>query len=146
MQPSEVSEDEWICRFIEQDKWDENLKQPTPSAFRASNRELSLFHPGRVAQLGDNIRDLCFSRLEGAGEAYLQVTTCIQLSKGVKSPVFDPKVYWRPEKVHTAWRRWADAHVQIESEHGDQKFPMRYRSLLAENARILRPPDPLEPS
>jgi hypothetical protein len=141
VQPSEVSEEEWICRFIEQGEWDDNLKQPTPGAFRASGRELSSFHVKTVQSLGSELKDLCIDRLESAGEACLQVKACIELCKGI-SPVFDPKVYWRPEKVAPAWQRWKEAHVQIESERGNASFPMTYRSLLAENASHLRPPNP----
>lgn len=143
MSPSPVSDEEWICRFIvpSEGTWDDHLQQPTPEAFRASNRELSTFSPSKVNQLGNELKDLCIDRLQGAGEAHLQVATCIKLGKGI-SDAFDPEVYWRPEKVAPAWLRWQEAHVQIESKGGNAKFPITYRSLLAENASCLRPPDP----
>lgn len=141
MKPLEVSDEEWICRFIVPGEWDDELQQPTPRAFRASARELSTFHPEKVAQLGYRLRQLCIKQLDGAGEAHLQVKTCIELGKDI-SREFSPKVYWRPEKVAEAWLRWQDAHVQIESEGGNGGFPTSYRSLLAENATCLRPPDP----
>lgn len=142
MPPSEVSKEEWICRFVPVDKWDDELKQPTPQAFKASDRQLSLFHPGRVEEAGDTLRDLCFEQLSGAGEAHIQVKRCIELGKDI-STVFNPRVYWRPDKVTKPWKRWKDAHVQIESRGGNAGFPQSYRSLLAENATCLRPPDQL---
>ena len=140
MPPSKVSEEEWICRFISQGKWDEELQQPTPRAFRASDRELSVFNPKRVEQIGGTIRDLCIEQLGGAGEAYLQVQTCIDLGKGISAP-FNPKVYWRPDKVADPWKLWQEAHAQIESQGGNGGIPPSYRSLLAENVTCLRAPD-----
>ena len=140
MQPSQVSDEEWICRFIPPGEWDEELQQPTPRTFRASNRELSVFHSAKVEDLGYALGDLCIEQLTGAGEAQLQVQACIELGQGI-SDEFDPKVYWRHDKVHRAWQRWRDAHAQIESEGGNSGFPTSYRSLLAENATCLRPPE-----
>ena len=140
MPPSKVSDGEWLCRFLTSGDWDEDKQQPTSRAFKASHRELSFYHPKKVEELGSSLRDLCIDRLEGAGEAHLQVKTCIDLGQGV-SPVFDPQVYWRPDKVRQPWKRWKDAHAQVQSEKGDANFPLTYRSLLADNATCLRPPD-----
>ena len=141
MPPSKVSEDEWLCRFLTKDgDWDDEKNEPTPSAFKASRRELSLFHPETVAGIGSSLRDLCFDRLKGAGEAHLQVKTCIELGRGI-SKQFDPKVYWRPDKVAQPWQCWKDAHVQIESKEGNADFPLTYRMRLATNATCLRPPE-----
>jgi hypothetical protein len=93
-----------------------------------------------VEQLGFTPRDLCIERLAGAGEAHLQVKTCIELGQEI-SDEFDPKVFWRPDKVDERWKLWEDAHAQIESQGGARDFPITYRILLAENATCLRPPD-----
>lgn len=140
MPPSEVSREDWICRFITPCKWDDELQQPTPRTFRASDRQLSMFRPIRVEEAGYALRDLCIERLSGAGEAHLQVETCIELGQGI-SDEFNPLVYWQPDKVGESWERWKDAHAQIESQGGKAGFPTLYRSLLAENASRLRPPD-----
>lgn len=140
MPPSQVSEEEWICRFIRPGEWDEDLQQPTPRTFRASNRQLSVFHPERVKELGSALNDLCLGQLADAGEAHLQVGACIELGQGISNE-FDPKVYWRPDKVHEEWERWKDAHAQVESPGGNAGFPTSYRSLLAENATCVRPAD-----
>ena len=142
MPPLEVSREEWICRFIPPGKWDDELQQPTPRAFRASDRQLSGFHPKRVEEAGFTLRDLCIEQLSGAGEAHLQVKSCIVLGQGI-SDEFNPKVYWRPDKVAKPWERWKDAHAQIESHSGNTGFPTSYRSLLAENTTCLRPPGEL---
>ncbi len=140
MPPSEVSEDDWICRFITSEQWDDELEEPTPAAFRASNRQLSVFHSRRVEQAGYKLQDLCIDRLNGAGEAHLRVSACIELGQGI-SEQFAPKVYWRPNHVHQAWELWKDAHAQIESSGGDSSFPRSYRVLLARNATCLRLPE-----
>ncbi len=140
MPPSEVSREDWICRFITPGKWDDDLQQPTPQAFMASDRHLSVFHPNRVIDAGDTLQNLCIAQLSGAGEAHLQVETCIRLGQGI-SDEFNPKVHWRPDKVGAEWEQWKDAHAHIESSAGNSVFPTSYRSLLAENATCLRPPD-----
>lgn len=140
MPPLEVSEEEWICRFILPDEWDYEFQQPIPRAFKASDRQLSAFHTKQVEDAGFTLQDLCIHQLSGSGEAYLKVKDCIELGQGI-SPQFDPKVYWRPEKVAQSHQRWKDAHVQIESQGGNATFPKSYRSLLAENSICPRPPD-----
>ena len=109
-------------------------------AFRASDRQLSTFHPQRVEEAGYMLRDLRVGRLGGAGEAHLKVETCISLGEGI-STEFNPRVYWRPDKIGEAWEDWKEAHAQIESMGGNAGFPTSYRSLLAENAICLEPPD-----
>ena len=138
MPPSTVSRDEWICRFILPDEWDEDKQRPTPGAFRASDRQLSVFHQQRVLDAKYSMRDLCIDRLTGAGEAHLQVDTYIELGQGISSQ-FDPKVYWRPNLVDDPWKTWANAHAQVESQGGNADFPTSYRSLLAENATCVKP-------
>ncbi len=88
------------------------------------------------------MRDLCIEELSGMGEAYLQVKACIELDQPI-SDSFNPKIYWRPDKVAMPWERWKDAHAQIESKGGNACFPISYRSLLVENAACLRSPDRL---
>ena len=135
-----MSNEEWVCRFIPPDEWDEEKQQPMPRAFRASDRELSIFHRNKVEELGSRLRELCFDRLKGAGEAYIQVKKCVELGVDI-SDEFSPEVYWRPDKVKEPWSRWREAHTQIESQGGNGGFPPSYRSLLAENAVCLRIPD-----
>ena len=138
MTPSEVSKTDWVCRFIPKDQWDEEKQEPMPSVFKASKRQLSVFHSKSIKDADDNLRSLCFGRFEEAGEAHFPVMRYIELAKGL-SPVFDPNVYWRPEQVEPEWEQWAYAHVHVESTKGNSDFPTSYRSLLAQNAVCMRP-------
>ena len=135
----EVQVSDWICRFIAPDQWDETLEGPTPDAFRASNRELSMYHVQKVFDMGDKLVDLCIESLSGYGEAHLQAGQCVELGEGISDP-FSPAVYWRSDKVKKPWKEWKHAHIQIESEGGHSSFPQTYRVLLARNARCPRLP------
>lgn len=136
----EVPEEDWICRFVAPEEWDDELREPSPSAFRASDRQLSVFHRQRVEDSGDTLQDLCIQQLSGFGEAHLTVAACIELGQGI-SQQFDPKVYWRPDYVQEEWARWKEAHAQVESSGGDRGFPRSYRVLLARNALCPRFPE-----
>ena len=135
----EVPDEDWICRFVAPEEWDDVLQEPSPSAFRASDRQLSVFHRQRVEDSGDALQDLCVQQLSGFGEAHLTAATCIELGQGI-SDQFAPKVYWRPDHVQEAWSRWKEAHAQVESSGGDRGFPRSYRVLLARNALCPRFP------
>ena len=139
MTPLRVPDEDWICRFVPPEEWDDDLQEPSPSAFRASDRQLSVFHRKRVEDSGDTLQDLCIEQLNGFGEAHLTVAACIELGSGI-SDRFNPKVYWRPYHVQEAWVRWREAHAQIESSGGDGGFPRSYRVLLARNAVCPRVP------
>ena len=140
MLPSEVPGHDWICHFISPDEWDDTLQEAIPKAFLASDRQLSVFHRCRVESMGDKLSDLCIESLAGFGEAHLRVDKCITLGQNI-SDVFSPRVYWRPDKVSEPWRRWKEAHAQIESLGGKASFPQTYRVLLARNATYPRLPD-----
>ena len=143
MTPSEVPKGDWICHFFASEEWNDALMQPFPSAFRASDRELSVFHCKKVEEMGHKLSDLCIERLCGFGEAHLTARMCIDFGSKI-SDQFKPNVYWRPEKVSKPWERWKDAHAQIESPGGNASFPQRYRVLLAQNADCPRLPDDVE--
>lgn len=136
----EVPEEDWICRFVAPEESNDELQEPSPSAFRASDRQLSLFHRQRVEDSGGTLQDLFIQQLSGFGEAHLTVAACIELGQGI-SQQFDPKVYWRPDHVQEEWARWKEAHAQVESSGGDRGFPRSYRVLLARNALCPRFPE-----
>ena len=140
MTPLEVPDEDWICRFVAPEEWNDELQEPSPSAFRASDRQLSVFHRQMVEDSGDTLQDLCIQQLSGSGEAHLIVAACIELGQGI-SQQFDPKVYWRPDYVQEEWARWKEAHAQVESSGGDRGFPRSYRVLLTRNALCLRFPE-----
>ena len=56
---------------------------------------------------------------------------------------FQVQVEWRPEDkyVDEPWRRWRDAHVQVEAIEGPVKFLVEFRRLLALKSRFSVPPD-----
>ena len=138
MTPSEVSKTDSVCRFIPKDEWDEDRDEPMPSVFKASNRQLSVFHQTKITDAGDSLRDLCFGRLDGAGEAHFQVAKYLELAQGI-SPKFEPNVCWRPDAVEKEWSQWDYAHAHVEATGGDKDFPRTYRCLLAQNADCLPP-------
>ena len=135
-----VPNEDWVCRFVRYDDWNFEKDRPAHSAFRASDGQLSVFHVEQVRQGGYSLQDLCINRLAGAGEAHLLVEQYIDTAKNGNSPVFDPRVYWRPMQVATEWTEWANAHAQVESERGDKNFPQTYRVALTLLASQLRPP------
>lgn len=109
------------------------------TVFRASRRALSLWHVKRIASGGDELRDLCFGRFEGFGEALLTAETC-RTAKSC-SDVFEPRVCWRPDTVEPDWQRWRDAHVHIEADRGNANFPRTYCISLAVACTVAREPD-----
>ena len=134
-----VPSGDWLCRFVRYNDWNFEESRPWPTAFRASDRQLSVFHVERVEQCGCALQDLCINSLAGAGEAHLRAEDYITAGRDI-SPQFNPKVYWRPESVGADWGAWRDAHAQVESEHGNAKFPQTYRVALALSATPVRPP------
>lgn len=120
------------------------VDRPNPVAFKASNRQLSVIHVDRVEQDGGNLQDLCINAWSGAGEAHLRVVDCMEAANDCDSPVFDPRVYWRPELVHSDWAKWKDAHVQVESKEGKSDFPITYRVALVTRCKPVRRPSSMQ--
>lgn len=112
------------------------------AAFRASNRALSLWDQARVSDCGDSLDTLCFDQLDGAGQALLLTSDYTDAVADANSPVFDPKVVWRPEDafVAPAWRKWSSAHIHVEAQHGDTGFPASYRLSLSLRCKPAREP------
>lgn len=111
-----------------------------PVAFRASNRKLSIFHVERVRKSGSELSDLCLNNLTGAGEAHFRPIDCLEAAKVVVPPLFDPKVYWRPDEVEPDWVTWQVAHANVEAGTGHRNFPQTFRVNLVFLADHLRPP------
>ena len=129
-----------LCRFLDPDLWNPEDNRPTYMAFRASQRQLSLWHKATIERAGDELDDLCFGALDGFGHGLLTPSDCIEAAKHTASPTFGPNVYWRPSAAEEAWNRWRDAHVQVESTSGDQSFPKSYRLELALRCQVVKPP------
>lgn len=135
---SEVALDDWLCRFVRPGEWDDN-NRPLPVAFKASDHELSLFHIERVRSKHSDLEGLCIGSLAGAGQAHVTRRICVDAALDI-SPQFKPEVYWRPDKVGQDWEPWSDAHVQVESDGGNDSFPITYRLRLSERATPVKPP------
>ena len=142
----DVPDEDWLCRFVEQDRWNSQAKEPFPTAFSASDRKLSVFHVQRVVESGSALEHLCIERLDGAGQAQLRAADFVEAVAEVDvpanqtTPVFNPSVVWRPEEIQRAWLQWAEAHAHVESEQGNSNFPFTYRVALVKRSRFLRPP------
>ena len=163
MDGAAVSDDDALCRFFPRHLMDENDGLPSPDAFRASNRELSVYHVGQVEK-SSSLVALCFGTLTGNGEAVLtagefkevaqRVLDRPERPKGAKDDLTGlmyrpanfpvPEVVWRPNRVSAGREAWRDAHVHVETTSGNEKFPLGYRATLAMECRVLRLPDPIE--
>lgn len=130
-----------LCRFLDPARWSQDDNRPTYQAFSASNKKLSTWHKGRVAQNGSALEELCFDSLKGFGEGLLNVGEVIQAAEHSSSPNFEPFVVFRPDEVEEPRSRWREAHANIESEAGNDRFPRDYRLLLAMKCYVSRRPD-----
>ena len=137
-----VPSHDWLCRLVKTTDWNFEAGRPSPTAFRASSRRLSLWHVEQIEREGCTVQDLCINAWLGAGEAHLQARDFIDAAKDSQSPVFSPRVFWRPDSTHPDWAAWRSAHVEVESEAGRESFPQPYRVALVLRAdpERLRPP------
>ena len=130
-----------LCRFIDPDKWNDGLQQPTSRAFKQAG--LSVWHPGRLDQCNVRMEDLLIEHLTGWGQAYHTVDDYVRFayqvaqSEGVPCRV---QVEWRPDEVDAPWQEWGYAHVQVEATEGDKDLHLELRRLLAANSRRIVPP------
>ncbi len=137
----DVPPDADLCRFVPWDLWDWDQNVPMSSAFRASDRQLSVWQPHIVESAGDDIGELCLGNLVGSGHVLLTAQEFVELARGAPSEVAVPKVVWRPNHVHPLWTKWAAAHAQVETDSGDKGFARTYRLLLAQTCRIAKKPE-----
>ena len=64
-----------------------------------------------------------------------------------ENTTIDVQAVWRTddEYVEVPWRKWRDAHVQVEAMSGPEQFTAVYRQLLATNCRHRVSPDAPRP-
>lgn len=133
-----------FCRFVdyEKGKWrEDDISKPAASAFRASNRILSIWHKDRIEQSGSSLSELCIENLSGNGELLLTPDKCKAFD--MSTPGFDelsPEVYWRPEGAGPAWEKWKEAHADLETKSGNKGFPKMFRHYLAKISRVAKYP------
>lgn len=129
-----VPNDEPLCHFIRQSEWSEPMKRPKAKSFK--QRDLSVWHEGRLADQGATLDNLRFGEFDGAGKLwltagdYLHIATKVALKTG---STFELRVEWRPEDefVGPAFRQWRDAHVQVEMlDPSMNHFPSEFRDLV----------------
>lgn len=135
-----------VCRFIRQGRknWSTRDNRPKPPAFKQDG--LSLWHIERLRQNSVSLDDLRIGSLSGAGQAYHTVEDYFRLARRASDEAGSPlsiSVEWRtePEHVSEEWRKWSYAHVQAEILDGAENVRVRFRQLLALNARQVIPPD-----
>ena len=86
--------------------------------------------------MGSTLNNLQFAHLSGSGQLKLTVQEYLAIATKVSSKIgqaFDLQVEWRPEDafVTEAWRRWRDAHAQVEIIRGmSDHFPPAFRDLV----------------
>ena len=132
-----------ICRLIRKQDWNKRDSRPKTSAFKDHN--FSVWHLERLNASGANPQLLCIDALAGAGEAHHEVRdylTYAQQTAFNQNIDFAVQVEWRSEDqdVDPPWRQWRNAHAQVEDSAGRAKLPLKFRELLALNARSCRRP------
>ena len=139
-----VPEDDVVCRFIRPDDWSNRDNRPRPGAFKQG--DLSLWHRDRLLSRQVLLEDLRVEHLSGYGQAHHVVADYLKFARKAEQhegTPFQVQVEWRPEDkyVDEPWRRWRDAHVQVEAIEGPVKFLVEFRRLLALKSRFSVPPD-----
>ena len=132
-----VPDGDWVCRFIRptKDCWSEREQRPKPGAFKQDG--ISVWHIERLRdQYGANPQDLMFGSLAGAGQAHHTIADyhqCAVEAAHTKKEPCDVTAEWRPDDgcVSTPWRKWREAHVQVEVIEGSPKVIGEMRRLLA---------------
>ena len=129
-----VPNDETVCHFIRPSDWSEPLKRPKAKSFK--QKDLSVWHEGRLADQGATLDTLRFGEFTGAGKLrltaddYLNIATKVALKTG---STFELRLEWRPEDefVGPEFRQWRYAHVQVEMLDPSMKhFPSEFRELV----------------
>ena len=137
-----------VCRFIRMKDWSTELEKPKARAFKQA--PLSVWHEGRITEIGSTLEDLQFGEFVGSVQLSLTVADYLDVASQVSSCTgspFDIEVVWRPEDEHVGeqWQQWRDAHAQVERvDSTERNFPRQFRnflSILAQRKQATIPPD-----
>ena len=146
MPPLPIPADDILCRFVRPRDWSVRDQRLRPGAFK-DNRGLSLGHTERLRQHSVALESLLIDNLAGYGQAHHTAGDYLRFALEAAERESQPlslQVEWRPEDeyVAEAWRQWAYAHVQVETETdaGAEEVLIEFRRLLAMNARWSTPP------
>ena len=129
-----VPNDEIVCHFIEESDWSEVLKAPKAKSLK--QKDMSVWHPGRLAAQGATLDDLRFREFTGAGKLMLTPDDYFAIAEKVASKTgtpFELQAEWRPEDefVGPDWRAWRNAHAQVEMlDQSIKHFPQEFRALV----------------
>ena len=137
-----------VCRFIRPADWSAQKNTPRAGAFKQSRQaDLSVWHPGRLAEHQAALADLQIGPFAGSGQAHHTAGDYVRLAlKAAEleevSIEIQIQVEWRPEDAYVPepWRQWRYAHVQVEGISGPPGFLHEYRNQLTLNCRALTPP------
>ena len=136
-----------VCRFIRRCEWSTTLNKPKAKSLK--QRDMSVWHEGRLAMQGAALSDLQIESLAGSGQLNLSVRDYLDIASLVSSAIgqtFQVLIEWRPDDqfVEEAWRRRRDAHAQVEMMGTSWKhFPPEFRDLViitAQRKQVLIPP------
>ena len=123
-----------VCRFIRKTDWSTALNKPKAKSFK--QRDMSVWHEGRLTAQGATLDDLQIGDFTGSGRLNLTVADYLDIASQVSSRTgrtFQVQVEWRPEDqyVKEPWRQWRDAHAQLEMLGTSlAHFPPEFRNLL----------------
>jgi hypothetical protein len=143
-----VPVDDSVCRFIRQKDWSTELNKPKARLFK--QQDLSVWHTGRLAEQGATLDDLRIEDLAGSGQLNLTVGEYLDIASEVSSRIgqtLQVRVEWRPDDqfVKEPWRRWQNAHAQVEMTGASwEHFPPAFRDLAiitAQRKEVIIPPD-----
>lgn len=138
-----------VCRFLRISDWSTELHKPKQKSFKKG--DMSVWHEGRLANLGATLSDLQFESLAGSGQLTLTVRDYLEIASRVSKrtgQAFQVQVEWRPEDefVPESWRPWRDAHAQVEvMRNSGGKFPPEFRDLViitAQRKNAITAPEP----
>lgn len=140
-----VPDADLLCRFIRPRDWSPEGGRPRPGAFK-DRRGLSLWHLGLLEQHSVSPEDLLIESLTGCGQAQHTAGDYRQAAADAAELAGRPlqiAVEWRTEYRFVAepWWPWRYAHIQAETSLGDDEVQIKFRRLLALNARLVVPPD-----
>ena len=139
-----VPDADLLCRFIRPGDWSRGTGRPRPGAFK-DRSGLSLWHLGLLEQHSASPEDLLIESLTGCGQAHHTAGDYRQYAAEAAQLAGRPlqiAVEWRTEHSFVAepWLPWRYAHIQVEVSLGDDEVQIRFRRLLAINARFVIPP------
>ena len=149
--PMPVPQDDVVCRFIDPLHWSEREGGPKENAFKPPLGErLSVWHEGRLSENESTIQDLKIKGLSKHGHVCHNAMAYHEVAKEASTvteenprPVeIKVELEFRPEDefVDPPWRKWAQAHCQVEAVIGPQRLTGRFHRLMAARSKHATPP------